>query len=342
VGRVARSLLLAFAGALVLVLFVAAYAWRTLDEPGPSGSAVRVEIPPGTPLSRVAKRLEEAGVVRHPLLLEAWGRITGRASRVQAGEYAFPAGATSRQVMARLVSGEVVLHALTIVEGWTFRQLMTALGNHPAIAPGADSLDGQTVMARLGRPDMSPEGWFLPETYRFPRGAPPQAILEMAHGAMVEVLESAWADRAPGLPFDDPYQALILASIIEKETGLADERAAIAGVFVRRLARGMKLQTDPTVIYGLGEDYDGNLRRVHLETDGPFNTYMRTGLPPTPIALPGRAAVVAALQPAEGDALYFVATGEADGSHWFSATLEEHNRAVQRYLAKLRARRAGR
>lgn len=341
-GRLTRSLLLAFAAGLVLVMLAAAYAWRTLDEPGPSDSPVRVEIPPGTPLSSVARRLEGAGVVRHPLLLEAWGRLTGHASRVQAGEYEFAAGATTRQVMDRLVSGEVVLHALTIVEGWTFRQLMTALDHHPAVGSVAGSLDGETVMAGLGRPGIAPEGWFLPETYRFPRGTPPQAILERAHGAMVEVLEAAWADRAPGLPFDDPYQALILASIIEKETGLADERAAIAGVFVRRLERGMKLQTDPTVIYGLGTDYDGNLRRVHLETDGPFNTYTRSGLPPTPIALPGRAAVLAAVQPADGDALYFVATGEPDGSHWFSATLEEHNRAVQRYLAKLRARRAGR
>jgi UPF0755 protein len=328
--------------ALVVLLVVAAaaggwLAWRSLDEPGPSTSDVRVEIPPGTPLSRVAGRLADAGVIRHPRLFEAWGRVSGRAARVRAGEYEFPARATPRDVMARLVSGHVVMHSVTLVEGWTFAQARRALLAHPALEGSPEELEGKAVMERLGKGG-SPEGWFLPETYRFPRGTKAFDILRVAHRAMEQALEEAWADRAEGLPFETPYEALILASIIEKESALDAERGAIAGVFVRRLQKGMRLQTDPTVIYGLGDGFDGNLRRRDLESDGPFNTYMRSGLPPTPIALPGRGALRAAVQPAQGDALFFVATGEPDGSHAFSATLDEHNRAVQRYLKRLRSR----
>lgn len=328
--------------ALVVLLVVAAatggwLAWRSLDEPGPSTSDVRIEIPPGTPLSRVAGRLADAGVIRHPRLFEAWGRLSGRAARVRAGEYEFPARATPREAMARLVSGHVVMHSVTLVEGWTFAQARRALLAHPALAGSPEELEGKAVMERLGKAG-SPEGWFLPETYRFPRGTKAFDILRVAHRAMEQALEEAWADRAEGLPLETPYEALILASIIEKESALDAERGTIAGVFVRRLQKGMRLQTDPTVIYGLGDGFDGNLRRRDLEADGPFNTYMRSGLPPTPIALPGRGALRAAVQPTPGDALFFVATGEPDGSHVFSATLDEHNRAVQRYLKRLRSR----
>lgn len=315
------------------------WAVQQLDTPGPAPAPVVVEIPAGMALSRVAARLEDAGVLRHGWLFEWYGRLSGQAERVRAGEYRFPPQATPREVMARLVSGEVVLHSMTIVEGWTFRQLRAALAAHPALRQTLQDVPGEELMARLGREGEHPEGWFLPETYRFPRGTSDFELLRMAHGAMLRALEAAWATRREDLPLASAYEALILASIIEKETGLAEERAEIAGVFVRRLERRMRLQTDPTVIYGLGPQFEGRLRRIHLDTDTPYNTYTRFGLPPTPIALPGRAALAAAVQPLEGRSLYFVATGRPDGSHYFSETLEEHNRAVQRYLATLRERR---
>lgn len=315
------------------------WTWQQLDAPGPADTPVVVEIPSGMPLARITLRLEDAGVLRHAKLLEWYGRLTEQAEKVRAGEYRFPPRATPREVMARLVSGEVVLHSVTIVEGWTFRQLRAALAAQPVLRPTLDGVPDEDIMARLGREGERPEGWFLPETYLFPRGTSDFELLRMAHQGMRRALDAAWADRRDGLPLDSPYQALILASIIEKETGLPEERAEIAGVFVRRLERGMRLQTDPTVIYGLGPDFEGRLRRVHLATDTPYNTYTRFGLPPTPIALPGRAALVAAVQPLDGRSLYFVATGRPDGSHYFSETLEEHNRAVQRYLQTLRERR---
>lgn len=328
--------------ALAAVLAFAAagwWAWQALDRPGPAPEAVVVEVPAGVSLARIARKLEQAGVLRHGWLFEWYGRASGLAGRVRAGEYRFPPGETPREVMDRMVRGDVLLHSLTIVEGWTFREMRAAIAAHPAVQSGADKLTGEAVMERLGRPGESPEGWFLPETYRFPRGTSEFDLLRIAHEAMTEALETAWAQRHDGLPFDSAYEALILASIIEKETALPEERGEIAGVFVRRLQRGMRLQTDPTVIYGLGTDFDGNLRRQDLRTDTPYNTYTRAGLPPTPIALPGRGALLAAVQPSEGRALYFVATGRPDGSHEFSETLEQHNRAVQRYLATLRERR---
>lgn len=334
-------------GALAVLLAIAALAaigitwwWgQALDAPGPATEAVVVEVPAGAPLARVAADLEAAGVIRRANVLEWYGRLSGQAGQVRAGEYNFPAGSSARQVMARLVSGETILHALTIVEGWTFRQLRAAIEAHPAIGEKLPAASDEALMSRLGMPDMAPEGWFLPETYRFARGTSELELLALAHRAMVAALEEAWSGRAEGIPLETPYEALILASIIEKETGLADERREIAGVFARRLQRGMRLQTDPTVIYGLGEAFDGNLRRVDLRTDTPYNTYTRSGLPPTPIALPGRAALEAAVDPAPGTALFFVATGKPDGTHYFSETLEEHNRAVARYLATLRERR---
>jgi len=329
--------------ALAAALAIAAagwWAWQALDQPRPSSEAVVLEVPAGISLARIARKLEDAGVLRHAWLFEWYGRASGLAGRVRAGEYRFPPAGTPREVMERMVRGEVLLHSLTIVEGWTFREMRAALVAHPAVSTGADEVTGEAVMERLGRAGESPEGWFLPETYRFPRGTSEFELMRIAHVAMTEALETAWSQRQDGLPFDSAYEALILASIIEKETALPKERDQIAGVFVRRLQRGMRLQTDPTVIYGLGENFDGNLRRRDLRTDTPYNTYTRSGLPPTPIALPGRGALLAAVQPKDGKALYFVATGRPDGSHEFSATLEQHNRAVQRYLATLRERRS--
>ncbi len=232
-------------------------------------------------------------------------------------------------MLDRIVAGRVIQYPLTIVEGWTFRQLRQALAAHPQLTQTLAGLSDAEIMARLGRPGAHPEGWFLPDTYHFPKGFTDEAFLRRALTAMEQRLTQVWERRAPDTPLNDPYQALVLASIIEKETGVAAERAEIAGVFARRLRLGMRLQTDPTVIYGLGEAFDGNLRRRDLEADTPYNTYTRPGLPPTPIALPGLAALEAAAQPAAGDALYFVADGQ--GGHVFSRTLEEHHRAVRRY-----------
>jgi UPF0755 protein len=316
------------------------WGWQQLDSPGPARAPLDFEVQPGQSLARIAAQLEAAEVVRHGKVFEWYGRLSGQAGRVRAGEYRIPPGSTPRQVMERLVSGDVLLHTLTVVEGWTFRQMRHAINAHPAIRLTLDGVADEEVMALLGQEGLHPEGWFLPETYRFPRGTSDLELMRIAHQAMARALEVAWEERRENLPLKSPYEALILASIIERETGLAVERPEIAGVFVRRLERGMRLQTDPTVIYGLGLDFEGRLRRVHLDTDTPYNTYTRGGLPPTPIALPGRASLAAAVQPLEGNTLYFVATGRPDGSHYFSTTLEEHNRAVQRYLATLRERRS--
>jgi UPF0755 protein len=232
-----------------------------------------------------------------------------------------------------------MLHSITLIEGWTFAQAVEAIRRHPAVVVASEGMTDQEIAHRLELPTDSPEGWLLPDTYHFARGTDDLALMAIAATAMEEALDRAWSERVPDLPLDSPYQALILASIIEKETGLAQERPRISGVFVRRLERGMRLQTDPTVIYGLGPKFDGNLRKSDLNRDTPYNSYTRSGLPPTPIALPGRKALVAAVQPADEGALYFVATGEGDGSHYFSATLEEHNQAVARYLARLRERK---
>jgi UPF0755 protein len=335
-ARLAGVLLAVLLLALLAAGGAAWWAWQQLDAPGPAAEAVVVDVPAGMPLSRVAARLESEGVLRHGKLFEWYVRGSGHAGAVRAGEYRFPAGSTPRQVMSRLVSGEVVLHSFTIVEGWTFRQMRAAMAAHPALRITLAEHSGEEIMARLGRDGELAEGWFLPETYRFPRGTTDFELMRIAHEAMVRALDAAWAGRRENLPLETPYEALILASIVEKETGLPEERAEIAGVFVRRLERGMRLQTDPTVIYGLGPEFTGRLRTVHLQTDTPYNTYTRRGLPPTPIALPGRESLAAAVQPLDGESLFFVATGKPDGSHYFSATLEEHNRAVQRYLAMLR------
>jgi UPF0755 protein len=234
------------------------------------------------------------------------------------------------------VSGQVYLHELTIVEGSRFADAVATVRAHPAIAAG--TLDDAAIMAALGTPGVHPEGQLFPDTYRFPKGTSDIELLRIAHDALVTRLDAAWQQRDSDIVLETPYEALVLASIIEKETALPSERPLISGVFQQRLRRRMRLQTDPTVIYGLGPSYDGNLRRQDLERDTPYNTYTRFGLPPTPIALVGAAALEAAVKPAPSEALYFVATGRGDGSHRFSATLEEHERAVSDYLRQLRSR----
>lgn len=291
-----------------------------------------IEIEPGMSLAHVARRLHDAGVLDKPYYLTLLGRISGQASRIQTGEFFIAAGATPVDLMQELTTGTVVQYPVTIIEGWTFAQLRDYLATRTHLEHTLDDLDDSAVMTRLGRPDMHPEGRFLPDTYHFPKGTEDIEVLRRALLAMESRLQLAWKGRSEDLPLDTSYEALILASIVEKETAVPDERPRIAGVFIRRLRKGMRLQTDPTVIYGMGESYDGNIRRRDLLRDTPYNTYTRSGLPPTPIALPSGESIDAVLHPAAGNALYFVSRG--DGSHVFSATLEEHNRAVRRYQLK--------
>jgi UPF0755 protein len=315
---------------------VAALAWRELNAPLPiAAEGDWLRIPSGTPFSRVTRELGERGMLDKPWLLRMYAGLTDEAKRVRAGEYHLAPGTTSLSLLAKLVAGDVFLHQITIVEGSRFVDLLASLRSHPAIA--ATDLDASAIMNALGAPGVHPEGQFFPETYRFPYGTSDVEVLRIAHDALAARLQAAWRDRSPDLMVRTDYEALIVASIIEKETALASERKVIAGVIHERLRRNMRLQMDPTVIYGLGEAYDGNLRRQDLERDTPYNTYTRAGLPPTPIALPGAGAIEAAVAPEFSGAIYYVATGRGDGSHYFSATLEEHEQAVRDYLRQLRS-----
>ncbi|MCU0833107.1 MAG: endolytic transglycosylase MltG [Chromatiaceae bacterium] len=324
--------------ALLIIAFAvavaAAGAWlelrRFTETPIVLGAASSViDIPRGTSLRALSQGLSDRGWVPHPWLFMALARLGDQATRIQAGEYEVPSGITPAELLALFTSGRVIQYPLTLVEGWTFRQVIDALHANERLERLIEDPSDEAVMARLGRPGEHPEGRFFPDTYHFTRGSSDLDILKRAHAAMERVLAEEWGARADGLPIASPEEALILASIVEKETGLAAERAQIAGVFVRRLRLGMRLQTDPTVIYGLGEGFDGNLRRADLRNDHAYNTYLHAGLPPTPIAMPGREAIRATLNPADGETLYFVARG--DGSHEFSVTLDEHNRAVRKY-----------
>jgi UPF0755 protein len=289
-----------------------------------------VDVPLGLPLPGVVKLLGTRGL--SPGNAYYWrllAREMGVAGKLHAGEYALEPGLTPRALLRKMAAGEVVQHHFTIVEGWTFAQLRAALAQDAGLAQTLGGVDDKELMRRLGDPDALPEGQFLPETYSYVKGMSEFDVLRRAHEALRKTLDKLWPDRAADTPLASPYQALTLASIIEKETGRADERPQIARVFLSRLKLGMKLQTDPTVIYGMGAAYEGNIHKRDLEADTPFNTYTRYGLPPTPIALPGKAALDATVHPATTPALYFVARG--DGSHEFSPTLEAHNRAVAKY-----------
>ncbi|MES9969918.1 MAG: endolytic transglycosylase MltG [Candidatus Thiodiazotropha sp.] len=287
---------------------------------------------PGMTVRSLADDLQQRGVLEKPLLLRFVARWQGQASRLKAGEYFLPADTTPPKLLEILSSSQVVQYALTIIEGWTFEQMMQAIRNNPILIPTLKDVANDQVMQHLGFGDLHPEGRFYPDTYHFPRGTSDEAFLKRAYKRMQAVLEQAWQQRQKKLPLKNSYEALILASIIERETGLPDERGKIAGVFTRRLEKGMLLQTDPTVIYGMGDSFDGNIRKRDLTRDTPYNTYLHKGLTPTPIAMPSGAAIHAALHPQDGKSLYFVATG--DGGHYFSATLEEHNRAVRKYQLK--------
>lgn len=330
------KLLYRFLALLILVATVSGgWLWndyRIFLHTPMTDSALTYKLEPGANLTHVVRDLAQRGILDQPRYLLMYARLQGNADRIGAGEYRISAGTTPVEFYQQLVEGKVVQHALTIVEGWTFRQMMTALDADPQIKHTLLHASDAEIMAAIGHPGQHPEGRFLPDTWLFPQGLRDVDFLRRTYIAMQRYLAQQWQYRATGLPLKKPYEALILASIIEKETAQARERETIAGVFVRRLQKHMRLQTDPTVIYGMGKRYKGNIRFRDLKRDTPYNTYRHYGLPPTPIALPGRASIHAALHPAPGNTLYFVAKG--DGSHYFSSTLEEHNRAVIKYQLK--------
>jgi len=335
--RRSRTLLVAV---LLAVVAAGLFAWgeyaRLVSRTLPLAAPATVQIAPGSSVRGIARTLATEGVIAEPDDLVWVHRLWGGAP-LQAGEYLVQPGGTVIDLLRQLERGDVLQHSFTIVEGMTVRELRAALGREGALRHTLVGVADRDLLSALGFAPGHPEGRFLPDTYSFPRGTSDAAFLRRAAAAGAEALAAAWLARLPELPLSSPDELLTLASVVEKETGIATERAAIAGVFVRRLRKGMRLQTDPTVIYGLGERFDGNLRKQDLMTDTPYNTYTRRGLPPTPICLPSRAALAAAAQPAPGDALYFVASG--DGGHVFSATLEEHNAAVRRFLQRQRQQR---
>ncbi len=290
---------------------------------------VDLSVEPGTSVRAMAQSISDAGVKVNPSLLYWWFRMSGQARQIKAGSYEIEPGTSPRSLLRKLVRGEEALRAVTLVEGWNFSQVRAALLAAEQLSPESKGLPDYLVMKVLGKPGVAPEGRFYPDTYTYAKGSSDLALLKRAMRAMDKRLAQAWSQRQADLPLATPEQALILASIVEKETGRANDRSMIAGVFANRLRLGMMLQTDPTVIFGMGEAFDGNLRRRDLQKDTPWNTYTRSGLPPTPIAMPGKQALLAAVQPAATKAIYFVARG--DGSSEFSSSLEAHNRAVNKY-----------
>jgi UPF0755 protein len=333
--------------ALAVLLLGAAAAtalWsgmRSLDTPLLLKAPMRFKVVPGASFAHVATELATQGIVAQPRAWILYARWRGLAPAVKAGEYEIQPGTTPRELLTKMVNGQVLLHSFTIVDGWRVQDLLEALRRNPDIvstSPEQMTLSVRTanIMAKLGAPGTDAEGQFLPETYRFIGGTTDIELLRQAHTALVRELEAAWMDRDPDLPLHNATELLIMASIVQKESGLPQELAKIAGLYVHRVRLGMRLQADPTVIYGLGEQYDGDIHTVDLRTDGPYNTYTRAGLPPTPIALAGAAVIRATARPEKTDAIYFVASPKGDGSHIFSATLEQHNAAVAAYVAHQR------
>ena len=338
-----RAAVLLLLGAALAAIGVGA-AWLAVDVDrfmstpmNVPAEGYRLMVARGETLNDVALRLSADSVLtrpREPYYLVQYARWRGQDRRIQAGEYHVAPPTTPEGLLRSMERGEVVRHRVRLIEGWRWRRALGEIQSHEVVKTTLVRPSPAEVAQALALPTPDPEGWFLPATYEFPRGSTDLDVLRMAHRAMAERLETAWSARAPGLPFRSPYEALILASIVEKETGVEEERPHIAGVFVRRLHRGMRLEADPTVIYGLGESFDGNLTRRDLKRDTPYNTYRRAGLPPTPIALPGTAALHAALHPAGGDDLFFVAS--EGGRHVFSRTFAEHRKAVNTWQRRRR------
>ena len=338
-------------GALFLLLLIVAaaaagyWAWQrysTFADTPISGleQGDSVVIAPGDSLAVVLGKVREAGVREgEDVEWRVLARELGAAANLHVGEYALDPGTTPRELLLAMRAGDIIQHRFTIVEGWNIRELRAALDAAESLLHESTGLDADGLMAAIGHPGEHPEGRFLPETYMYARGDSDLDLLRRAYAASEEALAAAWEQRDPDSPLQTPYEMLILASIVEKETGIAEERPQIAGLFERRLGIGMRLQTDPTVIYGIGEAYDGNIRRSHLTTDTPYNTYTRAGLPPTPIAMPGVDALDAVANPAPGTALYFVAIGDGSGRHLFADSLAEHQANVRKYLRNYRQAR---
>jgi UPF0755 protein len=329
IGKLA-ALLLLLALALVAVA-VASWRWYSRPLPMPQ-ERIEVRVAQGANARAIARALAQAGLDLNEDAFVATARAARATQTLRAGRYEFTRGMTVGQIIDKLRRGDVLREKITLVEGWTVREIRAALAKHPDLKGDSAALSDKALLAAVGASQAHPEGLFAADTYVFDPGTSDLEIWKQAYRSQSALLDKTWAERAPNLPYKTPYEALIMASIVEKETGQGNERAQIAGVFVNRLRKGMLLQTDPTVIYGLGEKFDGNLRKRDLTSDTPYNSYTRAGLPPTPIATPGRAAIAAALNPAATSALYFVARG--DGTSQFSDTLEQHNRAVVRYQLK--------
>jgi peptidoglycan lytic transglycosylase G len=329
--RLLQKIKFALLGLVLVVLALGFYSYRYLNQPMIFDDQ-SIDIAAGSGFSTITARLQQQGLISQSKTWKIYARLTGKATRVQAGEYLFESGLSPVAMLDKLVRGDVVKHQITLVEGWTFKQLLQALAAEEKLEHQLTELKVAEIMAKLGYEKEHPEGRFFPDSYQFTSGTSDEDILRRAYLRLSTILEEEWQQRDKDLPYKNAYQALIMASIVEKETGQASERPEIAGVFVRRLQKGMRLQTDPTVIYGLGDSYKGNIRRKHLKQPTPYNTYVIRGLPPTPIAMVGREAIHAALHPKDGKSLYFVAKG--DGSHFFSDTLAQHNKAVRRYQLK--------
>lgn len=318
---------------LLVVLAVAIAAglafWATQPIIRAGEAPIEFSIEPGSSVRSSTRQIASAGVPVNPILLGVLARLTGKSARLKAGYYELKPGTSPLALVDQLVRGEFAQESLAIIEGWTFRQMRQAVANHPALKHDTVAMSDEELLAKITSDYKQPEGLFFPDTYLFAKGASDLQIYRQAHALMLKRLNEVWVQRDPALPYKSPYEALIMASIIEKETGQKSERTLIAAVFVNRLRRGMLLQTDPTVIYGMGEKFQGNIRKRDLETDTPYNTYTRRGLPPTPIALPGAESLAAAINPAASDVLYFVSKG--NGTSHFSTNLADHNRAVDKY-----------
>lgn len=321
-----RVFLIGLALAAIALAWLAQFAYTPVT---PARLPVEVVVAPGSSARGVAAQLEQAGLIDGAARFALLARLLDRADKLKAGSYGIEGPITPIELLDKLTRGDVLMGRLTVVEGWSFRQMRALIDAQPRLRHDSRGMSDRELLAAIGAPETHPEGLFFPTTYYYDLDSSDLALYRRAYAEMRRKLDAAWSARAPNLPYRRSYEALIMASIIEKETGVPDERPDIAAVFINRLRLGMRLQTDPTVIYGLGAGFDGNLRKVDLQTDTPYNTYTRAGLPPTPIALPGEAALWAALNPSASRALYFVATG--GGRHAFSDTLEAHNRAVNRY-----------
>lgn len=316
---------------MALVFVLGAWMWHFSQTPiGLSNTPQTFSVKPGSNIRTVSRQLVQEGILTEPWSFFLMARFSGHASELKAGNYLVESGVTPYRLFKMLTDGDVTQIGITFIEGWSFRQMRDELNRHEGLRHLSMSLSDREILQRIGASETHPEGLFFPDTYYFSSDMSDLDILARAYQTLHQKLDQAWNARSPGLPYRTPYEALVMASIVEKETGKSEERAQIAGVFLNRMKIGMRLQTDPTVIYGLGERFDGNLRKQDLINDTPYNTYTRSGLPPTPIAMPGMGAIEAALNPVKNNGyLYFV--GKGDGGHAFSSTLTEHNRAVAKY-----------